>query len=123
MPLFRKRELHIAMSDSSTKSSFTIPISAKNKQYISSLGPAISVAKGIKIQSFTSVGLCADVLRVDEKNVRGWQDFVAWFVNDGSGGTVLTIVTKVDLGADIPRYANQQYVDTVFCSKLAVQML
>mmetsp|Transcript_29866 Transcript_29866/g.42600 ORF Transcript_29866/g.42600 Transcript_29866/m.42600 type:complete len:361 (-) Transcript_29866:180-1262(-) len=67
----------------------------------------IPVPKRTIISSLMSVNIATNnnELKSDTNYVHAFQDFIAWFIDDGKGGTLLVILMRVDLGSDIPKWA------------------
>ena len=94
---FPKRIFTLAMLDRNSMKDFT---------YADDTFGKIVIRKNTKMSSLVSVKFKDKIQEINtEHYVWSYQDFIAWFVDDGNGGTILTIVMMVNLGEDIPTWA------------------
>ena len=66
------------------------------------------IQKGTKMCALLNVDISPSINKnpFNGEHTKAYQDFIAWYTDADKGGkTLLTIVMRVDLGSDIPRWA------------------
>eukprot|EP01036_Dinobryon_divergens_P022451 gene22451-30708_t len=86
-----------------TTCGLSAPIGEHSRSFEEQNKLRVSIDKGTIVSSLMSVTLPKDEDILGY--VRSFQDFIAWFLDDGTGGTLLVILMRVDLGPDIPNWA------------------
>jgi hypothetical protein len=113
--IFPKRIFELAHIERKVETTFEVNFPV-DKQIIEELRSSpkqkkFQVTKGTSLHSLISLDLPADFvgaskdLKVKSNYVKAYQDFVAYYIPKSGGGTILLVVMKVSLGADIPRWA------------------
>lgn len=122
--IYPKREFYLATIDTKALKTMnsTLPESMHPPRKESGEGSekisdpsfeAMLIPKGTMMSVLVSVRMSQDFLdqkqvgsseRARERYVQGFQDFVGWFV-PVPGGTRMMLVMRVDVGADIPKWA------------------
>ena len=92
--MFPKREFTLALSET------------YQKQAISGGSSLAEIPRGTLVSSLVSIRMDRELLEgksTKDKYVPATQEYFAWFAKV-DGGTQMTVLTRVDLGIDIPRY-------------------
>lgn len=91
--LFPKREFTLAMGEFNQTTGF---------EYLDK--ERLQIPRGTITHAMSSVHFESSKVTTDGY-IQAYQDFVAWFIDDKEDGTILLVMTKLNLGKDIPKWA------------------